>query len=344
MTALIDEPLSRVRPEALRWLWEPYLASGKLAVLDGDPGVGKSLVTLDLAARLSAGRPLPDGKPGGPPLVTLLLNAEDDGGDTTRPRAEAAGADLDRVVCVTAPAGPPRFPADLPGLEGSIRRHAAGLVVVDPMMAFFPPDVAANSDQCIRSALTPLAGVAARTGAAVVLVRHLTKTGRPKAVHRGAGSVGIIGAARTGLLVAAHPTDPAGRVLAVAKTNLDRGPTPLGFRVAVGPGGHPVVEWTGPADVTADALGELPAVVRARDRATDWLRRELAGGPRPSADVYAAAAAAGVPERTLERAKAGLRAGSHRAGGKWYWYDPSLPWPADAPFPEPFGLRGLDDL
>src|SRR5436309_8572161 len=104
MSALIAEPLSRVRPGSVRWLWEPYLPRGKLAVLDGDPGVGKSLLTIDLAARLSRGGPLPGGRSAGRPHVTLVLNAEDDPADTTRPRAEAAGADLDRVVAVAAPA------------------------------------------------------------------------------------------------------------------------------------------------------------------------------------------------------------------------------------------------
>src|SRR5881398_2781595 len=100
MSALNAEPLSNVRPETVRWLWEPYLPRGKLALLDGDPGVGKSLLTIDLAARLSRGGPLPDGSPSGRPHLTLLLGAEDDAADTTRPRAEAAGADLGRVVAV----------------------------------------------------------------------------------------------------------------------------------------------------------------------------------------------------------------------------------------------------
>src|SRR5881398_3739736 len=102
MTAPIAEPLSRVRPARVEWLWPHYLARGKLALLDGDPGVGKSLITIDLAARLSRGGPLPDGCVAGRPHLTLLLSAEDGAADTTRPRAEAAGADLDRVVTVTA--------------------------------------------------------------------------------------------------------------------------------------------------------------------------------------------------------------------------------------------------
>ena len=105
-------------------------------------------------------------------------------------------------------------------------------------------------------------------------------------------------------------------VLAVSKTNVGRQPPALGYRVVESAGGLPVVEWTGPVDLTADGLcaGEAGgAELQARDRAIDWLRRELAAGPRKAAELYAAAAEAGIPERTLERAKAELRARSHRA-------------------------------
>jgi hypothetical protein len=191
----------------VRWLWHPFLARGKLSVLDGDPGTGKSFLTVDLAARLSRGGPLPDGQPLDRPHTTLILNAEDDAADTVRPRAAAAGADLSRVV--VAECDPlPQFPASGPALGRLVRERAADLLVIDPMMAFFPPEAWANSDQRIRRALAPLAGMAADTGCAVLLVRHLSKATGRNAVYRGSGSVGILGAARTGLLLGRHPDDP----------------------------------------------------------------------------------------------------------------------------------------
>jgi hypothetical protein len=345
---------SDVVPTALDWLWPRYLARGKLAILDGDPEMGKSLVTLDLIARLSRGGPLPDGSPLPRPGTSLLLSVEDGAADTIRPRAEAAGADLSRLVLPTFDDRVPRLPADTAALEDLVRTCSADLVVIDPLMAFLPPGVAANLDQCVRQALTPLAGLAARTGCAVLFVRHLTKAGRERAVHRGQGSMGIMGAVRTALFAAPHPDDPAARVLAVAKHNLGRRPPALGYRVAESAAGLPVVEWTGPVDVTADGLcrkTEKPERgLPVRDRAVEWLRRELAGGPRKAADVFAAAAAAGIPERTLERAKAALRASSHRtwdhqeSRGEWYWYDPDAPWPKDAPFKKPLELPPLEPL
>ena len=118
--------------------------------------MGKSLLTIDLVARLSRGGPLPDGSPVSRPSTSILLSAEDDAADTIRPRAEAAGADLNRLVIArTSTAGCRDCPADLPALEELIRDCEAELVVIDPLMAFLPPGVAANLDQCVRQVLSP---------------------------------------------------------------------------------------------------------------------------------------------------------------------------------------------
>jgi hypothetical protein len=345
-------PLSQVRVGHVHWLWKPFLARGKLTVLDGDPGVGKSLLTIDLAARLTRGGTMPGGLPAGRPHVVLLLNAEDAAADTTRPRAVAAGADLDRLCIIGEEEDdePILFPDYLPDLEAHIRGTNAELVVVDPLMAFLPPRVSANLDQCVRTALTPLAALARRTRCAILLVRHLRKASSGVAVRRGQGSMGIIGAARTGLLAGPHPADPTLGVLAVTKTNIAREVTSLGYRIVPGPHEWPVVEWTGPVDLTADAIGgKPPPRMPARDRAGAWLREQLANGPLRVSELLAAATEAHIPERTLERAKgeAGVQSKKVQAGGRaeWYWYDPDAPWPADAPFkkPNPNALPTLED-
>jgi hypothetical protein len=265
----------------------------------------------------------------------LLLNAEDDARDTIRPRVAAAGGDPERVHILAAPGlgldRLPRFPDDVRALEEAVHEHAAALVVIDPMMAFLPPAVSANSDQSVRAALTPLASLAAGTDASVLFVRHLRKSGGASAIYRGSGSIGIVGAVRTGLMVARHPDDPDLRVLTLCKTNIGPPGPSLGFKLARRESGQTFVDWTGPVDVTADDLfgASLPlrAGHRPRERACEWLRTFLAEGPRRTPEVYAAAKAAGIPERTLERVKAlvGVTSEARHTAGKreWWWSDPA---------------------
>jgi hypothetical protein len=349
MSMIRTKPLSQIRPVILQWLWELRLPRGTLALLDGDPEIGKSLITTDLAARLSRGGDLPDAAPAGRPHVTILLGAEDNSAGVIRPRAEAAGADLDRVIVLDEEdRAPMSFPTSLPELEELIRNHAADLVVIDPISAFLSPEVAANVDYCVRRALGPLVALAARTNCTILLVRHLRKDGNGRAIYRGQGSIGFIAAARTALLAARHPDDPTRCVLAVTKSNAAVRGRSLGYRIKSDAEGRAVVEWTGPVDLSADAVSRSAAPLRMCDQAAAWLSAQLAAGPRRASELYAAAAEAGIPERTLDRAKSQLRIGSRKAHLKdrsvWYWYDSGSDWPKNAPFkkPEPGELPPLE--
>lgn len=191
--------LSELDPEPTEWLWHLRIPKGELTVVDGDPSVNKSSVLLDLVARVSTGREMPDGTPGTFGGV-LLLSSEDSIEKTVILRLVAAGADLSRVA---VPSRSLLLPRDLRLLEEAVASVQAKLVVIDPMMAFLACD--ANGDQKVRQALTPLKGFAERSGVAVVLVRHLTKRGGRQALYRGGGSIGIIAATRSALLVAKEP-------------------------------------------------------------------------------------------------------------------------------------------
>jgi len=335
--------LRDVVPRKVRWLWPARVPLGKVTQFDGDPDLGKSTVLLDLAARVTTARPMPDGARGdfGGARGVVVLSAEDDPADTIRPRLDAAGADVERVVVLLGvrDARGLRGPtiADLDALRQAVRAVDAVLVIVDPLMAHLPDARDAHRDQDVRRALAPLAAFAAETGAAVAAVRHLNKNGGVAGsapLYRGAGSIGIIGAARAGLLVAADPDDPTGerRVLAVVKSNLAAKAPSLAYRL-VPTAGAVRVAWEGPTPHTAAAL--LAAAVSAEDRpaldeATAFLREALASGPRPAAEVKIAAKEAGIAERTLERAR--LRAGiltrkEGFAGAPWVWMPPFSPRP-----------------
>ena len=332
--------LRDVAPEALRWLSRGRLAAGKLTVADGDPGVGKSTILLGWAAGVSRGEALPDGEAGEPRGV-VLLSAEDGVADTIRPRAEAAGADLSRVLVLNEIADPataaPRtlaIPDDLPAVEAAVRRVDAALVVVDPLMAFLGGQLNSWSDHAVRRALAPLAAMAERTGAALVAVRHLTTQAGGHPLYRGGGSIGIIGAARFGLLFAPDPDDDARRLVASTKTNLSRPPATLAYRLEPAPGtdvARAVPE--GPSRLTAaDLLAAAATDADATEEATAFLLGLLGDGPVPAKEVHGAARQAGISKPAVERAKKalGIRPRKHGFGtaGAWSWELPPLYPPA----------------
>lgn len=335
--------LDTIDSEPVTWLWEARIPRGKLTILDGNPGLGKTFAALDLAARVTTGSPMPDGSPGVSGGV-VFLSLEDDPGDTLRPRLEAAGADLARVT-VLDPASP-MFPnvSEIKTLENLIGSTGAALLVLDPLVGFLPADCNAHRDQDIRRALTPLSMLAQRTECAIVGIRHLNKSTAGQAIHRGGGSIGIGGAARCVLLVAEDPDDSERRVLASIKCNLAPRPDALCFRVA----GEPArLSWEGVSTHTADALvapmdGEERS---ALDDARAFIREELDGGERPAREILSAARSSGVAEKTLKRAKRLEGVSSRRVNGAWIWTlprGPVAPNPHDGPLGPlgPLGSQG----
>lgn len=327
--------LSDVEPETVRWLWPDRIPLGKLTMLDGDPGLLKSTITLDLAARLSRGAAMPDGS--SPevdgPAGTVLLTAEDGLADTVRPRLDAAGGDPARVAVVKhVPTvdGEPRLPTveDTPELERALDTVEARLLVVDPLMAFLPADVNSHRDQDVRRALAPLAELADEAGVAVVAIRHLNKSGGSNPKYRGGGSIGLIGAARSGLLVAEDPDAPdTRRILAATKANLSEPAPSLTYRPVQADNGAVRVEWEGESEHAAHALLDAPSGEErtAREEAADVLREELRNGPVEVDDLKGTAEELGMSWRTFRRAKnqLGIEHTRDGFGGPWQWKLPN---------------------
>jgi AAA domain len=309
--------------ESVRWLWANVLPRGTLVVLDGDPECGKSMLTVDLAARLSRGADWPDGSPGGPPGTAILFAAEDSKKRVVRPRLLAAGADATRVYvfgCPDSPEPPPKLPRDLPELTALIELVRPDLLVLDQLLYFLSGGVSAS---IVPSVLAKLAELAARFDVTIVLVRHLTKRQGLKAIYRGLGAIGVIGAARAGLLVARDPADASRFVLTAVKSNLVPHASALGYRVVTGSCAA-VVEWLGAVDVTAEeaALGTRREP-GGNLHAEQWLARVLSSGEVLVSEILRQAKEAGISERTLDRAKAKLHVQSRLIrvgkGGQWAW-------------------------
>lgn len=320
--------LSDVRAERVEWLWQGRIALGKVAIIEGDPGLGKSTVTLDLAARVSRGLPMPDDTAGSlGPSGVVILSAEDGLADTIRPRLDAAGADVSRIVALTgilAPdqvdeyGHPPSLPVDIGAIEATAMDVTASLIIIDPLMAYLGGQVDSHRDQDVRRALAPLAAMADRIGAAVVVVRHLNKSAGASAVYRGGGSIGIIGAARTALLVGADPEDENRRILAVSKCNLAATAPALAYTLVNDlKFGCARVEWHGATEHRASELLAAPATDEERDARGDaiqFLENVLGNGPLGAAEVRALARKQGIADRTLDRAKKDAGVVSERMG------------------------------
>lgn len=327
---------SEITPEHVTWIWPGRIPLGKITVLDGDPGLGKSAVTLDLAARITTGKPMPDGATGKAGGV-LVLNAEDGSADTIVPRLVAMGATLDRVrilKTVHAAEGErqPEIPLDLPAIERAAESVKARLIIVDPLMAFLSSETNSFRDQDIRRALAPVALMAERLRAAVLIVRHLNKNAEGNPIYRGGGSIGIIGAARCGLLVARDPDDHENkkRILAVTKTNLGPGCPSLCYTIEPAAAESIRVCWAGESLHQASSL--LASTIGREERtdmeeAQEFLTAVLEDGPLAAKDVLRKGHIQGYYEKTLKRAKDKIGIRSKRqgfgAGSTWVWELPS---------------------
>ncbi len=329
---LVGGPMSDVQPERVAWLWLRRIPFGKLTVIDGDPGLAKSLLTLDLAARLSRGAPMPDGV-AAETAPSIILTAEDGLGDTVRPRLDAMGADVSRVYSFTAATTAEgeefavTLPSHLAALRAQVEQLGVRFVVVDPLMAYLSLDVNTRIDHDVRRVLAQLARLAEDTAAAVVLVRHLNKATGGPALYRGGGSIGIIGAARSGLLVARDPDDETRRILATTKSNLAEEAPSLRFRVETAPNGAARLVWEGETPHRANALLAMPADDDERQEAHDIraFLRDFLQTRRTAKEVQAACREAGfnVHDRTLRRAAKAIGADIQRhgfgPGGAWVW-------------------------
>lgn len=316
--------MATVESQEPQWLWENRIPLGGITLLEGDPGHGKSTLTDDLVARLTSGRAMPlsacEEQPGSGDGA-LLLRGEESLRAVVRPRLEAAGANLRRILAI---GGRDRLclPQDLDVLRQGVAEVGAKLIVIDPLPQFV--ETSLNSSAATQRALGPLAALAEELNIAIVLVRHLGKSGSRNSIYRGLGSVSIIGLARSALMVASDPgsDDKHQHILALNKSNLASAKS-ISYRTAKTATGAITVEWLGTTSHSAQALSvgsDRVVECSELERAMDFLYGVLLEGQKRQGIVLALAGQADIAKRTLYRAKQAMKIKSKRVGRTcWVW-------------------------
>jgi len=330
---------SDIQSVPISWLWQGRIALGKLTMIVGDPGLGKSLVTATLATNVSKGYPWPVDQSTPPIGDVILISAEDDPADTIKPRLEAADADCSRIHVVEA------IQEEILDTESEIVQHMFSfkhditaleellsslpncrLVIIDPVSAYLGgADSNKNSD--IRELLAPLSKLAEKFKTAFVLVSHLNKNSGENALYRTTGSLAFIAAVRTAYIVTKDRENPDRRLLMPLKSNISKDKTGLAYSIITAENGAPVIVWESePVEMTADealAPSESTEERTATDEAVDFLLDLLANGPVKASDAKTKARQAGISQKPLRSARERLHVKSKKSStfedGFWEW-------------------------
>jgi putative DNA primase/helicase len=331
----VARTVADIQPRTVKWLWHHRVPFGMPSELVGDPGEGKSHLTLALATAVTLGGALP----GDPkrtvrePSHVLLVCMEDSPEATVRPRLEGMGADLTRVTIldgIDGDAGEP-VPLDLSRVDHRMELRylvealGVSLLIIDPITAHLG---GANEwkDSEVRSILAPLSRLADDTGAAILLVRHLRKSDSGRAIYRAGGSIAFTASVRSSLLVGRPEGEEIERAVVRVKGNLSSEPPAVGFVLD-----EAGFRWTQETDLTPSDLlqGDTSSAERSKaDEARDWLLAQLEDGPVPVQDLKRQAGMDEIGWRTLERVKKKLGVEARREGGigkqgKWSWCPPT---------------------
>ena len=314
--------LRDVTAETIDWIWIDRIPRGSLTMLDGDPGTGKSHVTLAIAAALSNGTALPL-QPPCAPAKTLIVACEDSLGQSVKPRLQRLNANCDLIFSYDK-----LFELTSEGiqkLDETIGIHEPDLVIIDPIIAYVGAGLDTNSANKVRAKLAPLNEIAKNRNCGFICVRHLNKrTDGGSFLYRGMGSIDFIAAARSGLTVIKDPEDSDHRILMHIKSNLGPKALSLGFTFV-----DDLFEWTGVRDIDDEELSSIGQYKKkertSENTATDFLLNFLKNGPVETTTLFAAAEGAGITIPTLRRAKKGqgvVASKGEGQHGKWFWSTP----------------------
>lgn len=303
-----------IKCKAVDWLWYPYIPYGKLTIIQGDPGQGKSTLALNLAAIVSTGSNIPLTHTPINKNTVVYQNSEDGIEDTICPRLKSYGADLDKIAYIDET--DIILAMDDERLDQVLEETGARLMILDPIQAYFKENTDMNRASGIRPIMNKLAKLALKHNCAIILIGHLSKAKGMNELYRGLGSIDITASARSVLLVSTMKENPKERIMAHIKSNL----APLGNSVVFRINSKEPIEWVRNSKLTAEQIVEaVPDVLHKIDRAKILIMEMLEDGEKPSAYIINECVKNGISERTIKTAKAKLNLYTIKRKGCWYW-------------------------
>ena len=301
-----------IEVEAISWLWYPFIPYGKVTIIQGDPGEGKTTLVLQIIARLTRGESIIDEKEQ-PQINVIYQTAEDGLADTIKPRLLSADADCSKVLVIDD-RDTPLTMRDV-RLEQAIVETNAKLVVLDPIQGFLGADVDMHRANEIRPIMKHISELAEKCKCAIILIGHMNKCSAGKSAYRGLGSIDFQAAARSVLIVGRIKDEPEIRVVCQTKSSLAPEAKAVAFRLSEENG----FEWIGEYDVTADDLLSGTAKGTKKQAAMDFLESLLSGGQMSQTEIMELAERKSIAEKTLRNAKEALGIKSKRENNQWYW-------------------------
>ena len=312
------EYYSAVTEKAVEWLWYPFIPYGKITLLQGDPGDGKSTFMLHVVASITTGRQLPDGSQSKILQNVIYQCSEDSSADTIKPRLLQAGADCDRVAYINEENDPLTI-AD-PRIEEAIIKTGARLLIIDPIQAYLPHDCDMTSASSMRALMKRLAAIADRHKCAVVLIGHMTKASGSKNLYRSFGSIDIAAIARSVLMIKRDDNNPEIRYMFPVKSSLAYEGNAVRFMFTKESGLQMLGECSIGAEI--ESLDDQNKEKGKSAKAELILKELLSCGDIPSKSVIKITNKRGISERTVRSAAKSLGIKAIRKGNTWYWSMP----------------------
>ena len=306
--------MSDVQSQEIEWLWYPFIPYGKLTIIQGDPGDGKTTLVLNIAAKLSKGEGLDENMQIAEPINIIYQTAEDGLADTVKPRLEIAGADCEKIMVIDE--SDKSLSMIDERLEEAIVKTEARLLILDPIQAYLGGAMDMNRANEARDMTKKLGLLAEKTKCAIILIGHMNKASGNKAAYRGMGSIDFFAVARSVLLVGRIEGEANIRAVIQIKNNLAAFGHAKAFKLA-----ESEFQWLGDYEITADeVLGGIAPKANKMEQAKKILR-ELAETQNAiqSNDVFELAEEHGISKRTMENAKKELGIKAKKINNAWYW-------------------------